>query len=170
MNEFKLKGKVLSVDVIEEGKVTKVDVEVNSNNRTEVIPVMTFNKLSVIVARYIKNGACVDVVGALRWNYRTKEVEPVVFKIAESERTNKPKVIKEVKEVCEESTVTVKKEQKKETKVINGPVKKVDRFEGFVLNIYDNVSKAAEDVKVKKSDLKKAIENGSVLAGFKWSL
>lgn len=166
MNEFKLKGKVLSVDVIEEGKVTKVDVEVNSNNRTEVIPVMAFNKLSVIVARYIKNGACVDVVGALRWNYRTKEVEPVVFKITESERTNKPKGIKEVKEVCEEITVAAKKE----TKMINGPVKKVDRFEGFVLNIYDNVSKAAEDVKVKKSDLKKAIENGSVLAGFKWSL
>lgn len=166
MNGFNLKGKVLDVEVLEDGKVTKVDVEVDSNNRTEVIPVMAFNKLSVIVSKYIKVGSFVDVVGALRWNYRIKAVEPVVFKITEvdkQERKNKADVI--IKKV----DITPKKEQKEVVKVAQGPIKKLDRFEGMIVNIYDNVSMAAQSVGVKKSDLKRAIENGTVLGGYKWS-
>lgn len=168
MNEFKLKGKVVAVGVIEAKKVAGIDVEVIANNRTEIIPVIAFNKLSEVVAHYIKVGTSVEISGALRWNYRTKVVEPVAFKITEIKQMN-TKSIKKVTENNKKSTEVKKKDTDFNKPVINGPVKKVDRFDGLVVNIYDNVSAAAEDMAVKKSDMKKAISNGTVLAGYRWS-
>ena len=154
MNEFKLKGKVVAVGVIEAKKVAGIDVEVIANNRTEIIPVIAFNKLSEVVAHYIKVGTSVEISGALRWNCRTKVVEPVAFKITEIKQMN---------------TKPIKKATKTEKVVASGPLKKLDRFDGLVVNVYDNASKAAQSVGVKKSDLKRAIKNGTVLGGYRWS-
>ena len=101
-----------------------------------------------------KSGDEVEVNGALRWNTKVNALDVVAFKVTK---------------VDEKVTVTDRNEQKDVVKAANGPIKKLDRFDGFVVNVYDNLSQAAEDMKVKKSALKKAIENGTVLSGYKWS-
>lgn len=167
MNEFKLKGKVVAIDVIEAGKLARMSVEVIANNRTEIIPVMAFNKLSTVVTHYTRVGTVVEVSGALRWNYRSKAVEPIAFKITELEQMD-TKNAQKVTKGDKKSTVIDKKESKKEIKVA-GPIIKIDPWDGFVVGAYENLSQAAEEMKVKKSALKKAIKNGTRLAGYKWS-
>lgn len=155
MNKFELKGKVVAIEVFKPGKSAQMDVEVIANGHTEVIPVMAFNKLSDVVAHYTTIGDQVEVMGALRLNNRTNAAEPVAFKITKTEQKN---------------TEFNKKSTKVDKKVaINGPIKKLDLFDGFVVNVYENLSAAAEDMKVKKSAIKKAIEDGKPLAGYKWS-
>lgn len=161
MNKFELKGKVVTVEVVVPGKVTVVSVEVNANNRTEIIPVIAFNKLAVVAANYTKIGSIVEVLGALRLNNKNNELEAVAFKITEMEQKN----TKNAQMVTEND----KKVTKNEKVVASGPVKKLDRFDGLVVNVYDNTSNAAQSVGVKKSDLKRAIKNNTVLAGYRWS-
>ena len=168
MNEFKLKGKVVAIDVVEAGKLARMSVEVIANQRTEVIPVMAFNKLSMVVTHYTRVGTVVEVSGALRWNYRIKAVEPIAFKITEIEQMD-TKNAQKVTKSDKKRTVIDKKESKKEIKVASGTIKKIDPWDGLIVNVYENLSQAAEEMKVKKSALKKAIENGTRLAGYKWS-
>lgn len=168
MNEFKLKGKLVSIEEVEAGKVVRMDVEVIANQRTEVIPVMAFNKLSAVVINHMELGSCVEVSGALRWNYRSKAVEPVAFKITKMEQLdtkNDKKVTKSDRKIQKNDN----KESKKEFKHPSGPVKKIDKSNGLIVNSYDDLSRAAADMFVKKSDLKRAIKSGTVLAGYKWS-
>ena len=73
-----------------------------------------------------------------------------------------------VTKVESEDTKTDKKDIGIEKNAIRC-VKKIDKFDGLVVNVFDNISKAAENVAVKKSDMKKAIVNGTVLAGYRWS-
>ncbi len=46
MNKFELKGKVQSIQVVREGKVAVMHLEIESNGYINVIPVTVFNKLS----------------------------------------------------------------------------------------------------------------------------
>lgn len=162
MNTVTLKGKVVSIEQHQgKIKVAGFSVEVTDNNRTEIVPVLAFNKLADVVLHYTKVGDEVEVKGALRWNTKVNALDIVAFKVIKVENKN-TKTDKKV-------TVIDKNEPKNEVKVANGPIKKLDRFDGFVVNVYENLSQAAEDMKVKKSALKKAIENGTALAGYKWS-
>lgn len=155
MNKIELKGKVVSIEELKgKVKVAGFVVEATGNNRTENITVLAFNKLADVVIHYTKVGDEVEVNGALRWNTKVNALDVVAFKVTK---------------VDEKVTVTDRNEQKDVVKAANGPIKKLDRFDGFVVNVYDNLSQAAEDMKVKKSAVKKAIENGTVLSGYKWS-
>ena len=109
MNEFKLKGKVVAIDVVEAGKLARMSVEVIANQRTEVIPVMAFNKLSMVVTHYTRVGTVVEVSGALRWNYRIKAVEPIAFKITEIEQMDTKN--------AQKVTLLIKKNQKRKLKL-----------------------------------------------------
>lgn len=158
MNKVELKGKVASINEFQgKIKVAGFEVEVTDNNRTENVPVLAFNKLANVVLRYTAVGDEVEVKGALRFNTKTQALDVVAFSVTKAD--NK---ITEVMEID-------KTETKMEIKAANGPIKKLDRFDGFVVNVYDNLSQVAEDMKVKKSAVKKAIENGTVLSGYKWS-
>lgn len=167
MNKFELKGEVVAIEVLKEGKAARMDLKVVYNDHTEVIPVIAFNKLSDVLVHYTTVGNQVEVFGALRLNNRTNFVDLVAFKITKLEQKNTT-TDKKVTKINKTSTGISKKDTAVKKTVINGPIKKIDRFDGFVVNVYDNLSQAAEDMKVKKSDMKKAIENGTVLAGYKW--
>ncbi len=153
MNKFELKGEVVAINILKGGKATLFELKVVANNRTEVIPVLAFNKLSDVVAYYTKVGEEVMVNGALRLNNQTDEIDLVAFKVTkvESEDTK-----------IDKKDIDVKKNAIRR-------VKKLDQFDGLVVNVFENISKAAEDVAVKKSDMKKAIANETVLAGYRWS-
>lgn len=153
MNKFELKGEVVAINILKGGKATLFELKVVANNRTEIIPVLAFNKLSDVVAYYTKIGEKVVVNGALRLNNQTDEIDLVAFKVTKVES---------------EDTKTDKKDIGIEKNAIRC-VKKIDKFDGLVVNVFDNISKAAENVAVKKSDTKKAIVNGTVLAGYRWS-
>lgn len=162
MNTVELKGKVASINEFQgKIKVAGFVVEVIDNNRTENVPVLAFNKLANVVLRYTEVGDEVEIKGTLRFNTKTRALDVVAFKVTKVDNKN-TKSHKEVTEID-------KTETKVEINTTNGPIKKLDRFDGFVVNVYDNLSQAAEDMKVKKSALKKAIENGTVLSGYKWS-
>ncbi len=160
MNKFELKGEVVAINILKGGKATLFELKVVANNRTEVIPVLAFNKLSDVVAYYTKIGEEVVVNGALRLNNQTDEIDLVAFKVTKVES----KDIKNDKK----SAKNDKKDINIEKNVIRR-VKKLDKFDGLIVNVFENISKAAEDVAVKKSDMKKAIVNGTVLAGYRWS-
>ncbi len=160
MNKFELKGEVVAINILKGGKATLFELKVVANNRTEIIPVLAFNKLSDVVAYYTKIGEEVVVNGALRLNNHTDEIDLVAFKVTkvESKDTRNDK----------ESTEIGKKDINVEKSAIRR-VKKLDQFDGLIVNVFENISKASEDVAVKKSDMKKAIVNGTVLAGYRWS-
>lgn len=160
MNKFELKGEVVAINNLKGGKATLFKLKVVANNRTEVIPVLAFNKLSDVVAYYTKIGEEIIVNGALRLNNQTNEIDLVAFKVTkvESEDTKSDK----------KSTKIDKRDINIEKNAIRR-VKKLDKFDGLIVNVFENISKAAEDVAVKKSDMKKAIVNGTVLAGYRWS-
>lgn len=166
MNKFELKGKVVTVEVVVPGKVTVVSIEVNANNRTEIIPVIAFNKLAVVAANYTKIGSIVEVLGALRLNNKINALEAVAFKITEMEQKN-TKNAQMVTKNDKKSTEINQKDSKNQ--VSNLPIKKLDKSTGEALRVYENLSTAAVDMFVKKSDLKRAIKNGTVLAGYRWS-
>lgn len=160
MNKFELKGEIVAINILKGGKATLFELKVVANNRTEVIPVLAFNKLSDVVAYYTKVGEEVIINGALRLNNQTDEIDLVAFKVAkvESEDT---KIDKKSAKI-DKKDIDVKKNAIRR-------VKKLDQFDGLIVNIFENISKAAEDVAVKKSDMKKAIANETVLAGYRWS-
>lgn len=160
MNKFELKGEVVAINILKGGKATLFELKVVANNRTEVIPVLTFNKLSDVVAYYTKVGEEVVVNGALRLNNQTDEIDLVAFKVTKVESKDTKNDKKSTK--IDKKDIDVKKNAIRR-------VKKLDKFDGLIVNVFENISKAAEDVAVKKSDMKKAITNGTVLAGYRWS-
>lgn len=161
MNKFELKGEVVAINILKGGKATLFELKVVANNRTEIIPVLAFNKLSDVVSYYTKVGEEVVVNGALRLNNQTDEIDLVAFKVTKVES-------RETKNI-RTSTKVDKRDVNTEKNVTHRRVKKLDQFDGLIVNVFENISKAAEDVAVKKSDMKKAIVNGTVLAGYRWS-
>ncbi len=167
MNKFELKGEVVAINILKGGKATLFELKVVANNRTEIIPVLAFNKLSDVVAYYTKIGEEVVVNGALRLNNQTDEIDLVAFKVTKVESKDTKNDKKSTK-IDKKSTKIDKKDNNIEKSAIRR-VKKLDKFDGLIVNVFENISKAAEDVSVKKSDMKKAIANETVLAGYRWS-
>lgn len=168
MNKFELKGKVKSIEVIREGKVAVMHLEIESNGYVNVIPVTVFNKLSDVVRLYVRAGDEVTATGAIQCNYHSDSIDVVAFNVKKTEQMNTKKA-KKVTKSDEKITEVDKKVTKTEKVVASGPVKKLDRFDGLIINVYNDLSSAAADMFVKKSDLKRAIQNGTVLAGYRWS-
>lgn len=89
MNTVTLKGKVVSIEQHQgKIKVAGFSVEVTDNNRTEIVPVLAFNKLADVVLHYTKVGDEVEVKGALRWNTKVNALDVVAFKVMKVENKN----------------------------------------------------------------------------------
>lgn len=161
MNKFELKGKVHSIEVVREGKVAVMHLEIESNGYVNVIPVTVFNKLSDVVRLYMRTGDEVTATGAIQCNYHSDSIDVVAFNVKKTEQMDTKK--------AEKITEVDKKVTKIEKVVTSGQVKKLDRFDGLIINVYNDLSSAAIEMSVKKSDLKRAIQNGTVLAGYRWS-
>ncbi len=168
MNKFELKGKVQSIQVVREGKVAVMHLEIESNGYINVIPVTVFNKLSDVVRLYMRTGDEVTVTGAIQCNYHSDSIDVVAFNVTKTKQMNTKKD-KKVDKSDEKIMEVDKNVTKIEKEVTSGPVKKLDRFDGLIINVYNDLSSAASDMLVKKSDLKRAIQNGTVLVGYRWS-
>lgn len=181
MNSVEIKGKVVSFEEIESKSVlVKVTVEVTNNNRTDNIPVLAFNKLADVARYYTKENDIVTIKGAIRWNTVHNCIEIIAFNIHKVNATSDKKthvVDKKVIIVEKDASKVVstgKSDKKTDDKLVtfdknsNGPIKKKDRFDGLIVNVYDNLSIAAKDNNVKKSDLKKAVESGKPFGGYIW--
>lgn len=168
MNKFELKGKVHSIEVVREGKVAVMHLEIESNGYVNVIPVKVFNKLSDVVRLYMRVGDEVVATGAIQCNYHVDSIDVVAFNVTKAKQMNTKKD-KKVDKSDEKIMEVDKNVTKIEKEVTSGPVKKLDRFDGLIINVYNDLSSAASDMLVKKSDLKRAIQNGTVLVGYRWS-
>ena len=116
----------------------------------------------------MRTGDEVTATGAIQCNYHSDSIDVVAFNVKKTEQMNTKKA-KKVTKSDEKIKEVDKKVTKTEKVVASGPVKKLGRFYGLIINVYNDLSSAAADMFVKKSDLKRAIQNGTVLAGYRWS-
>ena len=84
MNKFELKGKVQSIEIVREGKVAVMHLEIESNGYVNVIPVTVFNKLSDVVRLYMRTGDEVTATGAIQCNYHSDSIDVVAFNVKKS--------------------------------------------------------------------------------------
>lgn len=111
MNKFELKGKVQSIEIVREGKVAVMHLEIESNGYVNVIPVTVFNKLSDVVRLYMRTGDEVTATGAIQCNYHSDSIDVVAFNVKKTEQMNTKKAKKVTK-----SDEKIKEVDKKVTK------------------------------------------------------
>ena len=97
MNKFELKGKVHSIEVVREGKVAVMHLEIESNGYVNVIPVTVFNKLSDVVRLYMRAGDEVTATGAIQCNYHSDSIDVVAFNVKKLSKWTQKKLKKSQK-------------------------------------------------------------------------
>lgn len=165
MNKYELEGTIKLVRQYPTNPgitVVGIQLEVEGNNRLDLLPIIAFNKMAEVVLRHYKVGDRVNIVGHLQTTNKinAKNIVQIVahkIKLADDEGE------KEVRECIVKDVV------KEPETVKSEGIKQISTIDFEVVNVFANVKEAAKYAKVKKSVLEKAINDGSPIGEYVWS-
>lgn len=159
MNKYQLEGTIKHIRQYPTNPgitVVGIQLEVEDNNRLDLLPIIAFNKMAEVVLRHYKPGNRVEIIGHLQTTKKinAKNIVQIVahkLKLATDEEDIAKDVIKGTEEVKSEG------------------IKQISTIDYEVVNVFPNVKEAAKHAKVKKSVLENAIKDGSPIGEYVWS-
>lgn len=164
VNEFKLSGKIVEKRVFKANKKTVgLLIEGEFNGTVQCYPIFCYSSLATVALEGYKIGDEVLINGGLRYYFKNQKVDLIAFKMIPIKKEQKDDKLVAI------NTDENKQRDNTHIDVKTGNIKQICMMEGNIIREFETIKEAANAIKVKKSELERAINEDRPFAGFIWS-